>query len=186
MDQLTSAAGVAGHALLIDFRSDEVESVPIPDDVELVAVHSGQARELATSAYATRRAELEAAEALVGPLRDAGVADLDAIADETVRARARHVVTENERVGQVVAAFRGNDPRTAGHVMSLAHDSFRDDFAASTPVVDALVERLIATPGVYGARLTGGGFGGCAIALTEPGALSEGWIVRPSAGAHVT
>ncbi len=66
-----------------------------------------------------------------------------------------------------------------------AHASFRDDFEASTPGVDALVERLVATPGVYGARLTGGGFGGCAVALTEPGTLDVGWTVRASGGARV-
>jgi galactokinase len=185
MDQLTSAAGVAGHALLIDFRTDQVEPVPIPDGVELVVVHSGQARELATSAYGERRAQLEAAQAVVGPLRDATVADLAAIDDPVVRARARHVVTENARVLEVAAAFRAGDAATAGRVMTFAHASFRDDFEASTTVVDALVDRLVATPGVHGARLTGGGFGGCAIALTEPGALDEGWVVRASAGARV-
>jgi galactokinase len=185
MDQLTSAAGVAGHALLIDFRSTDVEAVPVPDGLEIVVIHSGQARELATSAYATRRAELEAAQTVIGPLRDATLDDLTAISDPVVRGRARHVVTENARVREVADAFRAGDAATAGQVMTVAHASFRDDFAASTPIVDALVDRLVATPGVHGARLTGGGFGGCVVALAEPGALTEGWIVHASAGAHV-
>jgi len=185
MDQLTSAAGVAGHALLIDFRTSSVEPVPVPDGVEMVVVPSGQERELATSAYAERRAQLESAIAVVGSLRDATLADLATIDDTVARARARHVVTENTRVLDVVAAFRAGDPVGAGRIMTEAHASFRDDFAASTPVVDALVERLVATPGVFGARLTGGGFGGCVVALTEPGVLHEGWVVHASAGARI-
>ena len=82
-------------------------------------------------------------------------------------------------------AFRTGDLAAAGRLMDEGHASFRDDFEASTPVVDALVERLGATPGVHGVRLTGGGFGGCVVALTEPGALDEGWTVRASAGASV-
>jgi galactokinase len=185
MDQLTSASGVEGHALLIDFRTGEFEPVPIPDAVEIVVIHSGQARELATSAYAERRAQLEAAERVIGPLRDATVADMAAVADPVVRARARHVVTENARVIDVVDGFRSGDLGAAGRALTAGHASFRDDFAASTTVVDALVDRLVATPGVYGARLTGGGFGGCVVALTEPGTLDEGWKVHGSAGAHV-
>lgn len=185
MDQLTSAAGVEGHALLIDFRTGAFEPVPVPADVDIVVIHSGQARELATSAYAERRAQLEAAERVIGPLRDATVADLTALADPVVRARARHVVTENARVIEVADGFRSADLGRAGQAMTAGHASFRDDFSASTVVVDALVDRLVGTPGVYGARLTGGGFGGCVVALAEPGALTEGWTVHASAGAQV-
>ncbi|HEY5155398.1 MAG TPA: galactokinase [Acidimicrobiales bacterium] len=185
MDQLTSAAGVAGHVLLIDFASLHVEPVPVPAGVDVVVVPSGQQRELAGSAYAERRAQLEAAEREIGPLRTARRADVERLTDPVTRARARHVVTENERVRSFVEAFRAGDLAGAGALMIQAHASFRDDFAASTPVVDALVERLVATPGVHGARLTGGGFGGCAVALTEPGVLHEGWTVQAAAGAHV-
>jgi len=185
MDQLTSASGIAGHALLIDFRSLQIEPVPVPEDVEIVVIHSGQARELANSAYAHRRAQLEAAQLVIGPLRDATEHDLSAIVDPIARARARHVVTENARVLEFADAFRAGDAVSAGRFMTLAHTSFRDDFEASTPLVDALVERLLATPGVHGARLTGGGFGGCVVALAEPGTLAEGWVVHASAGASV-
>jgi galactokinase len=157
----------------------------VPDDVDVVVVPSGQRRELATSAYAERRHQLEAGEREIGPLRAATRADVERIADPVIRARARHVVTENERVRAFVAAFRAGDLSGAGALMIEAHTSLRDDFEASTPVVDALVARLAATPGIYGARLTGGGFGGCAVALTEPGVLDEGWTVRAAAGARV-
>jgi len=189
MDQLTSAGGVEGHALLIDFRTLEVEPVAVPDGATIVVVHSGQERELALSAYAERRAELEAAETRIGPLRDASTDDLRRLADPRLRARARHVITENERVLAFAEAFRVGDLAGAGAHMTEAHASFRDDLEASTPVVDALVQRLTTTPGVLGARLTGGGFGGCVVALCEPGVATEdwgrSWIVHAAAGAHL-
>ncbi len=108
------------------------------------------------------------------------------VVDPAARARARHVVTENARVRAFAAALRDQDLDTAGAIMAESHASNRDDFEATTPWIDELVERLAATPGVYGARLVGGGFGGCVVALTEPGVLHEGWTVRASAGASVT
>lgn len=185
MDQLASAAGVAGHALLIDCHTLEVEPVPLPDGVEVRVIHSGQARQLAGSAYAERRAAVEAAQETLGPLRlltDAAAAD--ALADPVLRRRARHVISENARVRAFAAALRSGDLGTAGEAMAESHRSLRDDFEVSTDVLDALVARLGATPGVFGARLTGAGFGGCVVALTEPGALREGWLVHASAGAH--
>jgi galactokinase len=186
MDQLTSIAGQEGHALLVDFRSLAVEPVPIPTSVAVVVVHSGQQRRLADSAYADRRRQVEAAERQIGPLRDATLADLVGVGDRSERARARHVVTENARVRAFAEALRHDDPVTAGAIMAESHTSNRDDLEASTPVVDALVQRLAARPGVFGVRLVGGGFGGCVVALTEPGALDEGWTVVASAGASVT
>jgi galactokinase len=172
MDQLASAAGVAGHALLLDCTTLAVDPVPLPEDVEVVAVHSGEARQLAGSAYADRRAEVEAAEALVGPLRTASLDAVAAIEDEVLRRRARHVVTENARVHALAAALRSGSLAEAGALMVESHASLRDDFAVSTPTLDALVARLCAMPGVVGARLTGAGFGGCAVALTRPGAIA--------------
>jgi galactokinase len=183
MDQLASAAGVAGHALLLDCTSLEVVPVALPDDVEVVAVHSGEARQLAGSAYADRRAQVEAAQAIVGPLRDTRIGDLAAIRDPVLHRRARHVVTENERVHTLAEALRRDDVAAAGALVVESHTSLRDDFAVSTPALDALVERLVATPGVYGARLTGAGFGGCAVALARPGAVRDGhgvWRLQAS------
>ena len=183
MDQLASAAGVAGHALLIDCTTLVVDPVLLPPTVAVVVVPSGTTRTVAGSAYAERAAQCVAAEALVGPLRSASLDDVAAIADPTVRARARHVVTENERVGQFVRALRTGDVATAGRLMTASHASLRDDYDVSTPALDATVARLLATPGVYGARLSGAGFGGCVVALTEPGALAEGFVVRAVDGA---
>jgi galactokinase len=183
MDQWASAAGVEGHALLMDFTAMTLEPVPLPDGATIVVVHSGEQRALAGSPYAQRRAACERAATIVGPLHDATVASLDAIDDRDDRRRAHHVVTENERVVAFAAALRAADLDAAGRLMVESHRSLRDDFEVSTPTLDALVERLTATPGVHGARLTGAGFGGCVVALTEPGALHEGWTVRPSGGA---
>lgn len=185
MDQLASAAGVARHALLIDCTTNSVTPVPLPDDIEIVAIHSGEERRLAGSAYAERRAACESAAAVVGPLRAASVSDLDSIEDEVVRRRARHVITENARVRHFADALADRDLRAAGRAMVESHLSLRNDFEVSTPALDALVERLTATRGVYGARLTGAGFGGCVVALSEPGALEEGWRLQAVDGARL-
>lgn len=190
MDQLASVAGRAGHALLIDCHALTVAPVALSTDAEVVVVDSGQARALAGSAYAARVAQCAAAEAVIGPLRLAAPGAEVAIGDEVVRARARHVLTENARVRLAVEALAARDPTLVGALMAQSHASLRDDFAVSTPILDALVGRLGATPGVYGARLTGAGFGGCVVALCAPGALEgwgpeRSWRVRPSTGARV-
>jgi galactokinase len=185
MDQLASAAGVEGSALLIDCATLRVTPVPIPEHAAIWVLHSGQERQLVGSAYADRRAECEAAAALVGPLPDASPDRIEALEDPVVRARARHVRTECDRVLAVADALRGGDLRAAGELMVASHRSLRDDFEVSTPRLDELVAQLVDTPGVYGARLTGAGFGGCVVALAEPGTTLEGWSVHAAAGAHV-
>ncbi len=186
MDQLASAAGVAGHALLIDCHHLSVMPVPIPEGIEVRVIHSGQERHLAGSPYGERRAAVEAAEEEVGPLRLVrDPADLGLLADPVRQRRARHVVSENERVREAAEALAAGDAAAVGRLMIASHASLRDDFEVSTPALDALVDRLTATPGVHGARLTGAGFGGCVVAIAEPGAIREGWAVTASAGAHL-
>ena len=192
LDQLSSTFGVADHALLIDFRTLAIIPVPLPADCEIVVVHSGQERTLAGSAYAERRAACEAATDVVGALPSASLDDLSRIADPIVRRRALHVVTECARVHAAVAALRDGDLPAFGARMVESHASLRDDFEVSTPTLDALVDRLLALPGVHGARLTGAGFGGCVVAVTEPGAIGDaaaltgrGWKVRAVGPASV-
>lgn len=185
LDQLASVGGRDGHALVMDCHDRSLSPVPVPEDLAVVAVHSGQSRTLAGSAYGQRRAECEAAEAAVGPLRTATLDDVAALDDPVLRRRARHVVTENQRVRDAAAALAAGDRAGLGALFVASHRSLRDDFESSTPIVDAAVERLCATPGVHGARMTGGGWGGCVVAVTEPGALAEGWTVRPGPGAHL-
>jgi galactokinase len=185
MDQLASAAGVPGHAMLIDCATLEITPVVVPDGVDVVVVHSGQRRALAATAYAERRAECDAAAALIGPLREADIGAAEAIADPVLRRRARHVVTENVRVMAMASALDAGDSVAAGALMDESHASLASDFEVSTPALDALVTRLAATPGVLGARLTGAGFGGCVVALAEPNAAVDGWRLQAAAGATV-
>jgi len=192
MDQLASAAGIGGALLLIDCTTLEVTPVPLPGDVAIVVVDSAEPRALAGSEYAERRAACEAAIAEIGPLRAASMADVERVSDPVARRRARHVVTENLRVAGAAAALGAGEPHRAGEAMIASHASLRDNFEVSTPALDSLVERLAATEGVYGARLTGAGFGGCVVALVTASAAEtvaesfEGWVVRPSPGARVT
>jgi galactokinase len=185
MDQLASAAGQAGHALLIDCTTYAVTPVAVPPDVQIVVAHSGQARTLAGSAYAERRRQCEEAAAVIGPLRDASPSAVSRLEDDVLRRRARHVVTENHRVLAFADALGRGDVRTAGRLMVASHTSLRDDFEVSTPALDRLVEQFLATPGVYGARLTGAGFGGCVVALADPTSPVEGWRLKAAGGAAV-
>jgi galactokinase len=171
--------------MLIDCATLEITPVVVPDGVDVVVVHSGQRRALAATAYAERRAECDAAAALIGPLREADIGAAEAIADPVLRRRARHVVTENVRVMAMASALDAGDSVAAGALMDESHASLASDFEVSTPALDALVTRLAATPGVLGARLTGAGFGGCVVALAEPDAAVDGWRLQAAAGATV-
>jgi galactokinase len=186
MDQLTAAAAVEGHALLIDCHTLAVEPVPLADGVDVFVVHSGVRRALSGSAYAERRAQCEAAELALGiPLRTASPAEVERLGDTLLRRRARHVVTENERVRAFVHALRVGDMNGAGDTMVASHLSLRDDFEVSIEELDTLVDRLCATPGVLGARLTGAGFGGSVVALARAGTAIDGWRVKAAGPARV-
>jgi galactokinase len=188
MDQLASAAGVAGHSLLIDCAALSVSPVPMPEGVDVWVLRAGGPRRLVGSPYAERRAQCEAASAVVGPLRDvASVSALDVLDDALLRRRARHVVTENDRVLACADALRRGDIVSAGALMTESHVSLRDDFDVSTDALDAAVARLTSTPGVLGARLTGAGFGGSVVALAESGARvgEDAWRVVAVGGATV-
>ena len=185
MDQLCIAAAARGTATMIDCHTLEVTHVAVPDDVDVV-VRFVAHRTLVGSAYADRVAECRAAESVLGPLRSSSVEAVEAAdLDDLVRRRARHVVTENRRVVEFTAALADGDYNTAGVLMIQSHQSLADDFETSTPTMDRAVADLVATPGVYGARMTGGGFGGCVVAICEPGALTDGWVVAASDGARM-
>jgi galactokinase len=185
LDQIASACGRAGHAMVVDFTTLAVTYVALPAEVDVVVVHSGEVRELATSAYALRRDECAAAAAVIGPLVAATAADVVTLTNPVLRRRARHVVSENARVRSFAVALSAGDLRGAGALMYESHASLATDYDVTTPALDDLVESLRGMPGVYGARMTGGGFGGCVVALTEPGAVTEGWHVRAVDGAGV-
>ncbi|HWS26437.1 MAG TPA: galactokinase [Xanthomonadales bacterium] len=171
MDQLISALGQADRALLIDCRSLAVEPVPIPTDLAVLIVHSRVERGLVDSAYNQRRAQCEQAARHfgVGSLRDLDLATLGALGEEldpVVSRRARHVLTENQRVLDARDALVANDLPRLGQLMAASHASMRDDFEITVPAIDRLVEILQSSIGSHGgARMTGGGFGGCVVAL---------------------
>ena len=169
MDQLASAAGRKDHALMIDCRSLDVRPVALPAGAEILIVHSGVERGLVEGAYNERRAQCEAAAAAVGvaALRDADLAMLErARLDPLTLARARHVVTENDRVLAAAEALAAGDLAAMGVLMAASHRSMRDDFEITVPRIDTLVAELHALIGPEGgARMTGGGFGGAVVAL---------------------
>jgi galactokinase len=185
MDQLCIAAAARSTATMIDCHTLEVTHVAVPDDVDVV-VRFVAHRTLVGSAYADRVAECRAAEDVLGPLRSSSLEAIEAAdLDDIVRRRARHVVTENRRVAEFAGALEDGDYTTAGALMIESHRSLADDFETSTPTMDRTVADLVASPGVFGARMTGGGFGGCVVAICEPGALTDGWVVAASDGARV-
>jgi galactokinase len=183
MDQLCIASARDGHGTMIDCRTLEVQHVPIPTDVKIVVRFIAH-RTLVGSAYADRVAQCAAAESIIGPLRDASMADIAAITDATIASRARHVISDNARVISFASALTGGDYGTAGEIMSDCHRSLAEDFAISNDQMNAAVHDMRAVPGVFGARMTGGGFGGCIVALCEPDAVVDGWHVKPVSAAH--
>ena len=171
MDQLTSARGQAGHAVLIDCRSLHTEAVPIPAGLAIMIIHSHVQRGLVGSEYNTRRAQCEAAAAHFGvpALRDLSLAQFDAGKhglDATAARRARYIIQENQRTLDAAAAMRRNDIAALSRLMAASHAGMRDEFEITHPAVDTLValaSEIIGERG--GARMTGGGFGGCIVVL---------------------
>jgi galactokinase len=196
MDQLVAAHGAPGHALRIDCRSLEVARVAIPADWTILIADSGVRHAHVEGAYAERRRQCEAAARHFGvaALRDLDLDRLDAATglDDVLRRRARHIVTENARVLAMTAALGASDLAAVGRLMADSHRSMRDDFEITVPEIDRLVAVMAeALAGAGGARMTGGGFGGCAVALchrdtVEPLAARIREHYRTPAGAPAT
>jgi galactokinase len=189
LDQLASLYGLPGMALCIDFRTLEVDLVPLRlgDGWRLMTLDSGERHAHASSAYNQRRAECSKACELLGvdSLRQASWETLDRL-PEGLRGRARHVLSENTRVNDTVAALRVGDLPAVGRLLNASHASLRDQYEVSTPAVEATVERLLQA-GAVGARIVGGGFGGHVLGLLAPGACAPKGAreVHASPGAHV-
>ena len=180
MDQFASAAGEAGHALLIDCRINEFRATPMPADLSLVVCDTGSPHRLDASAYNERRSECELGVKLIAErepgvtaLRDVDEAMLARNRDrlpEIVARRCEHVVQEDDRVMATVAALRDGDLEALGRLFAASHASLRDLYEVSSPELDAMVEIAVAVPGVVASRMTGAGFGGCTVNLVKPGA----------------
>jgi galactokinase len=183
MDQFASCFGRACHALLLDCRSLEYRPLRLPSGVALVICDSGVRHDVASGDYNVRRAECEAGVRVLArrrpairALRDATLDDLETSRAElggVVYRRCRHVVTENARVLQAAETLAKHDLHLFGRLMGKSHRSLRDDFEVSCAELDLLVELAAKSPGVYGARMTGGGFGGCTINLVEANRMEE-------------
>ena len=205
MDQLASAAGQREHALLIDCRSLDLQAIPVPDGLRVVVLDTATRRELASSAYNERRSECEGAARAYGvrSLRDLTISQLasrPAGLGDTEFRRARHVVSENARVIEMAAALPAGDEARIAHLMDESHRSLRDDFDVSSPALDAIVAAA-QRAGSIGARMTGAGFGGCAVAFVpadrahafvadtldeyerSTGITGRAYVWRPAAGA---
>lgn len=176
MDQMISASGRAGHALLLDCRSLEGRHVPLPAGTAVVILDTGTRRGLVDSAYNERRRQCEAVSAHFGvaALRDVTstelarrAAELEAGLDDLALRRARHVITENERTTEAADALAAQDAERMGALMDASHVSLRDDFEVSSEALDVMVACARKAPGCHGARMTGAGFGGCAVALVS-------------------
>ncbi|HUT11553.1 MAG TPA: galactokinase [Thermoguttaceae bacterium] len=178
MDQLISAAGKADHALLIDCRSLETQPVPFPPGVAVAVLDTGTRRGLVDSAYNERRAQCESAADFfqVPALRDVDPDLFQRLAqglDDTTQRRAMHVITENDRTLQAADAMRRGEVRALGVLMNKSHESLRDDYEVSSDALNAMVESAQAHKACYGARMTGAGFGGCAMALIDAAAAED-------------
>jgi galactokinase len=184
MDQFTSAFGKRGNALLLDCRSLEIKYIPLELGEAVVAVCDTKVKhKLASSEYNTRREECETGVGMlkqhlpgIKALRDVSVEDFEKFGDtlpEPVRSRCRHVVTENERTLAAADSLQNSDLKTAGQLMFLSHRSLRDDYDVSCPELDRLVDSAAKIGGVYGARMTGGGFGGCTVNLLARDSFDE-------------
>lgn len=178
MDQTASLEGRAGHAVLFDCGTGDVTPVPLPPNADILVINTNAKHSLVDSPYAQRRAWCESAAKALGLPSLRALADSadalptlerrrTALSPDEYRA-ARHVVTEIRRTFDAAAALRGGDLARVGELMNQSHESLRHDYRVSCDELDAAVEAARAIPGVYGARMTGGGFGGCAIALCAP------------------
>ena len=173
MDQMACSLADLGAALFLDCRSLEYERVPLPAGAELIVLHSGVEHNHAGGDYNTRRAECERACALlrVKSLRDLEVRDLPRLGGlpDIEKRRARHVITENARVLETVSAMQSGDLARVGALFYASHASMRDDYEVSLPAIDLIVNLARSRPEVFGARLTGGGFGGSVVMLAREG-----------------
>jgi galactokinase len=177
MDQFASACGVAGHALLLDCRSTEWRAVPMPDELAAVVIHSGVSHAHGDNEYNARRAACERVVAAIARddpsvtlLRDVDLGRLATYRgrlDPVDHDRAVHVITENARVLDAVSALEADDHAALGELMAGSQASMRDLYDITCPEIDALVDMTVASPGVIGSRMTGGGFGGCTVSLVE-------------------
>jgi galactokinase len=188
MDQMISAVGRANHAVLIDCRNLNATLLPLPARSSVVILDTATRRGLVDSAYNERRRQCEEASAFFGVsfLRDVTLEQLEAAAGDLpslTRRRARHVISENARTVQAADAMKRGDAEELGELMNRSHESLRHDFEVSNLQLDAMVDISRELPGCLGARMTGAGFGGCAVALVRSD-LAPGFVASVTTRYH--
>jgi len=164
MDQLCIAVGQPNTATLIDCHNLEIHHITMPTEIEVVTRFISH-RTLAGSEYSDRVEDCRRIEAVIGPLRSSSINDLQRITDPQLLQRARHVITENQRVRDFAAALTRKDFTSAGGLMLASHHSLANDYETSNDQMDRAVHDMMREPGFLGARMTGGGFGGCIVGL---------------------
>lgn len=187
MDQMASSLAGERNALFLDTRTLEFERIPLPDALELVVIDSGVAHQHAGGDYATRRRESEEAARLLGVerLRDVSIDELERLEEHLpplAARRARHVITENARVFEARDALLRADLAALGRLFGDSHTSLRDAYEVSVPLVDLLVDLAVEQPSVFGARMTGGGFGGAIVVAAAAGTGAD--VGRAVSGAY--
>ncbi|MDW3178509.1 MAG: galactokinase [Acidimicrobiia bacterium] len=206
MDQLISAIATKGAATMIDCRSLDTQAVLLPEHASVVIMDTMTRRELADSEYDRRRAACERVAAALGvaALRDASIEDVESLPASVDKQRAMHVVTENQRVLDAVEAFGDGDLQRAGDLMNSSHASLSSEYEVSSAALDEMASIARSHPACFGARMTGGGFAGSAVALIDAsmsdsfvahvraqwelarGVCPDVWAVTPQAGASVS
>jgi galactokinase len=189
LDQISIVMGKKNHALFIDFSNNEVQPVFIDNSFKFLVIHSGIYRTLENQSYKQRFEEVQKIQSIIGPLKDAKLEDLKQISDPQLKKRAKHVITENNRVKSAIDALKEKDLFKLGAILNESHVSLSTDFEVSNPEIDDLIAHLNSHPNVLGARLTGAGFGGCIVALiTQKLEINylrnlKHWYLEPSDGA---
>lgn len=164
MDQLCIAAGQPNTATLIDCHTLDIQHIAMPSEIEVVTRFISH-RTLAGSEYSDRVTDCRHIEEMIGPLRLANLGDAKKLSDQRLFRRARHVISENHRVRNFASALADKDFRTAGELMLASHESLANDYETSNSAMDQAVKTMMSEPGFLGARITGGGFGGCIVGI---------------------
>ncbi len=178
LDQLAIIFAKKGTASLINFSDNSMENIRIPEDLQILIIHSGIERQLSNSNYTLKVNAVQLIEERYGKLNEMLPTDANAITDPELKQIARHIVSENRRVIEYSEALMANDVGALKEIISQSHNSLSRDYSVSLPEIDHLVSAVNSIEGVIGARLTGGGYGGCIVALTQKEQLDQSEILN--------
>lgn len=173
LDQMAIVFAKENFATLINFATETVENIKFPEEIQIIVIHSEVKRQLSNSEYSKRFSSVKNIENIVGKFNNLEVGDLTSIKDYDLFKLARHIVTENSRVKHFASELTSTNYESLGEIMEESHESLSKDYGVSLPQIDELVLEINRLPGVIGSRMTGGGFGGCIVALAYKDAIKE-------------